>query len=220
MSAKPDDEAIDMLLDAIAGEGPARLVFPREAGAPVASMPHDWIALIEGSETPAAFIRRTWAPVQALLPRTCELLAARTSAIALLATAMRPPSLVYMFGLSKDLLASRGFAPDPEWTPAYRAGDWPMDLAPLLSVHDGWVDFFSHDGGVLPSREWRVIGEGEAPLLEVFRNGAAAVGVDFSVAKPAVVLLDPDADAVLPIADFWSWLDDFHASSLEEMDDA
>jgi hypothetical protein len=94
-----------------------------------------------------------------------------------------------------------------------------MDLAPLLAVHDGWVDFFSLDGGVLPTNDWRLVNEDEAPLLEVFRDGAAGVGVDFSAATPGVVLLDPDAEAVEPIADFWRWLDEFHAASLDELDD-
>lgn len=221
MSTIPDQDAIDLLMETVEAEGSPLLVFPGQPLPAPDELPPQWRELLAGRESPAAFIARAWAGLQEILPRTLELLPARTTTIALLRTASRPPSLVYLFGADKNLYANRGFAPRRlPAGPAVPPGAWPVDVAPFLAVHDGWVDFFSLDGGLLPADDWRVAAEDEAPFLQIFRNGASAAGFELADPGAGILFLDTDEDQVAQVPDFWRWLDDYYVTSLEELEDA
>lgn len=221
MSKVAESEAVELLLDAVDAEGNPAFVFPGQATSLPATLPAEWRELLAGRETPAAFIARTWSGLQGRLPRTLDLLPRKTSAIALLRTDLRPLSLVYLFGLSKDLYANRGFAPlRGNEVPEASRQRLPVDLLPLQGVHDGWVDFFSLDGGVLPTRDWRVLGEEGAPqFLEIFRDGADALGVELGEPESGFLFMCPDEDSLTAVPDLWEWLDERYAGSLEDLED-
>ncbi|HEX6842554.1 MAG TPA: hypothetical protein VF113_13545 [Stellaceae bacterium] len=222
MSAPPDSEAIELLLENVAAEEDARLIFQGEQGATAAGLPQAWIDMLTKPGKPAEFIDRWWAPVRDRLPATIGLLKQKTSSIGLLTTRQSPASLVYCFGTDKSLFANRGFMPVRDYAQAVRGRELPLDLSALYRIHDGWVDFFSSDDGLLPIGKWHVLGGkgGVPPFLEVYLSGSTSMGFDIASRPARAHALLPDEDTVEPVGDVWAWLDEALANNLEDLDDA
>ena len=170
---------------------------------------------------PQALVRRLWQPVAHLLPRTLDLLARRTDALLLLTTAARPCSLLYCFGTDLQLFAQRGFLPCAAQSTSQQAAPTPpFELLPFYRLHDGFVDFFSSDGGPLPLADWREVRDpdGVAPtLLEFYVDGSCSAGFEVSAPRVRAWHLDPDEDEVRAIEPIWPWLDEVLAGSLEDI---
>jgi hypothetical protein len=216
----PDASGLEMLWDAVAAEGDVRFWLPTDDPSVANTIPKGWLEGLKADSEPGAFVRRCWQPLQDRLPRTVELLARHTDGILLLTTASRPPSLVYCFGTDRQLFAQRGFVPcTDEAIRTLGERRLPVDLAPLYRVHDGFVDFFSSDGGPLPLDAWRLVrhpdGDG-GDLLEFYVNGSNSAGFEKSDPVHAWYL-DPDDEEVVRIDDLWSWLDEMLAVSLEDL---
>lgn len=214
-----DDDAVDLLLDNVEAEGAPVLRVAGEELGPV-EVPEPWKDVLEGAEEPVTFIQRIWAPLSSLLPRTLALLPKKISAIALLQTETRPQSLLYLFGLDKELYANRGFLPSRKFTELARRYSLEPQLAAFYGVHDGWVDFFSLDAGLLPASDWRFGPPEEAAFLEIYRNGSDSLRYDLSTKPPSLVALQPDEEVVQSVQNLWPWLDAAYAETLDDLEDA
>jgi hypothetical protein len=224
MSTTFDSDAVQMLLEQVASEGEPRLYLPGDdLPDALASLPSAWRNLVTQDESPADFVHQWWKPLGAMLPATIELLERKTSVVALLLTRTEPPSLVYCFGTDKTFFASRGYLPLVDCEKKLHPLALATDLTPLYIVHDGWVDFFSGDGGPSRFASWRKVGgqSGSSDsFLEVYVNGSSSAGFDLTVSPAPAYSLLPDENEVEPIPDFWAWLDDALATTLEDLDDA
>jgi hypothetical protein len=127
---------------------------------------------------------------------------------AILTTAARQPSLLYLLGKGRDLLAQRGFWPASMLPDV--AKQLPVDLLPFYRLHDGWVSVFGGEDGPLPSPEWKIIGR--APdingFLQIYANGAQGLGFDLDGTPATPVAIDADEPEVEELEDFWADLDD------------
>ena len=221
MSATLEPEAIELLLENVASEEDARFLSPGEITDAAGTLPQPWIEMLAANIEPAKFVERWWAPVQDRLPETVQLLKQKTSCLVLLATRQKPLSLVYCFGTDKGLFANRGFLPVSDARSINRR-DLPVELGALYQIHDGWLDFFSSDDGLLPINEWRMLGSktGTPPFLEIYLNGNTSMGFDMSSRPARAFSLLPDEEIVEPVGDIWAWLDEAFAAGLEDIADA
>jgi hypothetical protein len=220
MTEQLDDDALDLLLDSVEPEGDVVLRLAGHDLTDIGEVPQQWRNVLQGREKPQAFMDHFWAPIKQLLPLTVKLLIKKTSAIGVVATAARPLSLLYLFGLDKELYANRGFLPDNAFSARATQYALPPELKRFYEIHNGWVDFFSLDGGLLPVADWRLSTAPDAPYLEIYRNGSDSFGFDVSSKPPVPVALQPNEDIVERVPDLWAWLDQAYASALEDLDDA
>jgi hypothetical protein len=131
------------------------------------------------------------------------------------------PLLLYVFRQSDDVLGQLGRMP----TSFVGAQEIPESVRQLVgdfySIHDGWVDLYSGDGGPLPVPEWHAVRpvEGSGPgLLVTYADGGHFVG--FSVEEGALIsyALWPDDEDVERLESFWRHVDEKIAAGLEDCD--
>jgi hypothetical protein len=212
-------DAYDSILEQVSHEGDPLLILPPQDQLPArADIPASWARILSKPDAHKLVLAELWEPVKTLLPGTLDGLKKKLSGVALLLTASRPPSLLYLFGLDSNFYAHRGFAPVsrlPELGVRLSA-----DLQPLYGLHDGWVDFFSGDFGPVPSGQWRHIGaeeDGTGGFLGIFSNGSAALGFDLEDGTGDAYALWPDDDEVEEVPDFYAALDQWLAGQLKDI---
>jgi hypothetical protein len=213
-----DKEAIADLLEQVAQEGDPKLYTSLEEGlAAIPALPPAWEPLRRASEGRRETLNALWSEVGGTLPKTLKMLERKVAGFAILTTAARQPSLLYLLGKGRDLLAQRGFWPTSK-LPAV-AKKLPIDLLPFYQLHDGWVSVFGGEDGPLPSGEWRIIGQ--APdikgFLQIYANGAQGVGFDLDGTPPTPVAIDADEPDVEELEDFWSDLDDRLSATMRSL---
>lgn len=172
-------------------------------------LPAGWRDALTGERSAAQRLAMLWGPLADLLPRSFAAFSQHLCGLAMLQTAQRPVSLVYAFANGEaDVAAARGFLPSPAPPPILPV--LAIDLAPLLSVHDGLVHFMSYDGGPLPSAEWMQAGNGvagEPTLLKIAMDGSDAFGFDVSERPARAYHVSPPEDMVELVDDPWGHLD-------------
>jgi hypothetical protein len=212
-------DAHEAILQQVAEEGDPQLLLPPLDELPVrGDIPASWARILATPNAHEHVLSELWDPVRAMMPRTLDALEKNLSGVALLLTASRPPSLLYLFGLESSFYAHRGFAPTTTLPdPGVRLS---ADLLPFYRLHDGWVDFFSGDFGLTPSAQWRRIGAGDdgtGGFLAVFSSGSAALGFDVDEDGGKAYTLWPGDEEVEEVPDFWAALDEWLAEQLEEI---
>jgi hypothetical protein len=172
-------------------------------------LPPGWQAALTGEGSAARRLAMLWGPLADRLPLSFAAFGRHLAGLALLQTGQRPRSLVYAFANGEDdVAAARGFLPCAAPLPILSALS--IDLAPLLSVHDGLVHFMSYDGGPLPSSEWMQAGDraaGEPTLLKIAMDGSDAFGFDVSQQPARAYHVSPAEDMVEFVDDPWGHLD-------------
>jgi hypothetical protein len=213
-------DAYSSILEQVAHEGEPLLILSQDKlPARAVDIPASWSRILAQPDAHKLVLSELWEPVKTLLPATMDALQKNLSGVALLLTNERPPSLLYLFGLDADFYAHRGFAP-LEKLPDFGAR-LSADLLPFYQVHDGWVDFFSEDFGLVPAAQWRRTGaeeNGTGGFLSIFSNGSAALGFDLE--EGDAYALWPDDDEVEAVPDFWVALDEWLAEQLDEVGDS
>ena len=164
-------------------------------------------------------IQQIWGPLRSCIPQTVDVVTTKLRGLAALVTDAQPPSLVYLFSQDDETFAHRGYAPASSLPEISR--HLPVSLIEFYEVHDGWVDLFSGDMGLLPTGDWQVIGREEGVsdgFLELFLHGGSALGFDLDNSPPTACILWSDGN-VENVDDFWGRLDRWIALNLEDMDD-
>lgn len=215
-----DFALLDELTPLIEWEGNPRWVplTPQRELSHAVAVPVRWQSALLPSLPTAQRIQLLWAGVETLLPRTCAVFRAKCDGLALLQTQMHAMSLVYIFDADGMVSARRGFAPASSLPPM--AAQLPLDLQAFYNLHDGLVHLASHDGGPMPSMQWRVTADPatNAPgFLTLAMNGPDALGFDLTQHPAQAMAIYPDEEDVALIADAWACLDDWLAGPLEDL---
>lgn len=183
-------------------------------------LPETWRKALSNATVQRERLAALWGPLAGKLPRAFDVFGRKLAGLAVLRTAQRPASLVYVFqDGGEDVTAVRGFLPAK--SPSPLASALPMELQLLQAVHDGLVHFISYDGGPLPCAEWTQIGDastGEPCLLKIAMNGSEAFGFDTSEQPPQAYRVLPDEDGVEPVADVWAYLDELIVGNVPSRD--
>ena len=176
-----------------------------------------WTAALTDGRLLPERVRHGWSAVERKFPRTTAVLADKSIALGLLQTEQAGVSIVYVFMHGDELLARRGYLPASE-LPSVADGFSDV-LKDLYGVHDGLVNFMSHDGGPLPVRDWRVVHDESdgACLVKVAMDGSEALGFDTSESPGAAYAIRPWDDAVERVTDVCAYLDDLMAARLEDL---
>lgn len=218
-----DAEMLEPFTEHVRREGSPRW-FPlsTDANGVIAfNLPASWRDAAVSSGSKRAIIRKIWGGVATTLPRTYTLILDRVVDISILATDRNPSSLVYFFRNADQIIARRGYAPLTAM-PAI-AAKFSEDLFPFYSMHNGWVNFFSDDGGLLRVTDWESFpnADGADPgFVKVASLGSNAFGWDVSSSPPECYTLWPDDDDVERVDEPWSELDGWMSASIKNMDPA
>jgi hypothetical protein len=182
------------------------------------NVPHRWQRALSTPGSIAQRITALWSGLELLLPRTMMAYASRARCLALLYTRECGLSLVYVFNNAGELTAQRGFRP-VQALPAI-ASQFPVDLAPFYQLHDGLVNVWSGDGGLLPIAQWQTLVDpesGQQSLVKMANNGPDAFGFDVSATPVQAYSVWPDEDEVRLEQDTWGFLDNLLASWVEDL---
>lgn len=181
-------------------------------------VPLRWQCALSEHGSVAQRITALWSGLELLLPRTMMAYASKAQGLVLLHTRECGLSLVYCFDNAGSLAAQRGFRPVPS-LPAI-ATQFPVNLAPFYQLHDGLVNFWSGDGGLLPATQWQTLVDphsGQQSLVKIASHGPDAFGFDVSETPVQAYCVWPDEDEVRPQQDAWGFLDDLLASWVEDL---
>lgn len=215
-----DETHLSELLDNVTSEGNPRLLVAPVAISEIRVVPMIWQELLTSPNADRLITRTLWAPVAQLLPKTVASIENKLRGLAILSTEKKRPSLIYLFTKEGDFFARRGYPPVTQLPEISRKLS--VDISPLYDIHDGWVDFFSGDGGTMPINEWQVLGE-SAPgrrdgFLEVYSTGGSSLGFDLSESPASPYAIWSEGD-VEPLESWWNKLDQRLANNLEPFDD-
>ncbi len=179
-------------------------------------VPSSWKELVSAPDAGLRAAGMVWGPLARLLPRTITMLSRCVQDAAIVLTESKPPSLVYIMQEGDLVLARRGYLPTTEMPDISRR--FSVDLHPLYSVHNGWINLYSDDSGPLPTSDWRPIGTDlKTALHPIFWQSGSALGFQISETPAACYMLWSDGD-VQRIVDFWKQLDDLLYAPLRGLD--
>lgn len=218
------------LIDRVVHEGePELLLGPLVS--PPSDLPPAWGEVLT-AEDPRAAVAALWQPMADRLPRVWRALQERLPRVGLLRTEEVPVSLIYFFSDGDDSVKYRGRLPLAETKLA--ASRLPEEFLDFYRIHDGWVLYYSEDGGPAPSTEWLPLSDlwtevdwklppGEVSLdtlTSVFRDGdELALAYDTS-ASSGLPLLCRDDGTIDVLLDMWAAIDREIGLFLEELDPA
>jgi hypothetical protein len=149
--------------------------------------------------------------------------------VGLLSTEDVPASLIYFFRDGDYLFAYRGRPPLSERQ--LRDAKVPQEFLDFYRIHDGWVLYYSEDGGPAPHGEWSSVSAcwpnavWQLPPGDISANALTVVyrdGEDFALAYPPLIVStmpmwcssNGTADVVL---DVWAAIDDDIGFVLEQL---
>ena len=216
------------LIDRVVHEGnPELLLGPLDQL--TADLPPSWTKVLSASN-PREAAAHLWIPMVDRLPRVCLALRERLHGVGLLLTEEVPASLIYFFSDGDYVFAYRGRLPLSEGRS--KINHLPGDFLDFYRIHDGWVLYYSEDGGPAPSTEWVSLSDlwtevawklppGDASpdtLITVYRDGdefALAYNISALPALPLSCRNDGTADVLL---DMWAAIDREIGSFLEDLD--
>jgi len=216
------------LVDRVVQEGDPQLSIGPLA-APLDDVPAEWVPILTSAD-PRTAIAHLWRSVAHRLPRTYLALRERLHAVALLRTEETPASLVYLFTDGTEWVPYRGRPAVAE--AALKRSRLPDDFLEFYRIHDGWVLYYSEDGGPVPSTEWLPISRfwtevvwklppgdiSEESAIAVYRDGdelAFAYETAMTPAAPLGCFGDGSVDVLL---DMWAAIDRELGGFLAEMD--
>lgn len=177
-----------------------------------------WVTALTGDSTIKERVEQLWQNIAEELPRTYTVLTEKTTGLALLSTQDSGVSLIYFFETEEGLEYCRGYCPTSD-LPAV-AEKFPIDLALLYRIHNGFVDFASYDGGPLPVNKWQSAIDpltNEASLIKIATDGSDAFGFDLSDEQCAAYFVCPNEEEVEEIDEPWEFLDEMIAGPLEDL---
>lgn len=215
-----DLKQVARLTQAVAEEGNPRMFFAPLPVLPTGLvLPRAWQDLLVQDNPHKQVLNLLWTSGAQVLPRVVATLRETLQAVTLLITDLNRPSLIYIFTKKGRVFARRGY-PSVESLPPVNK-QLSVDLSPIYSVHDGWVDIFSADTGPLPVDQWEILGSSQPNVqdgfLRVFRTGGNAMGFDLTEHPAGSYIIWSDGE-VEEVEDFWEELDSWISGQLEEMD--
>ncbi len=185
------------------------------------NLPTNWSLALAEDLTIAEFIEKQWEQLKNLLPLTVALIKKKVQQLAITPDLVKGQySLLYIFSEDRELRVRVGYLPTQFTNNVL--GKLYIDLSPLYSTHDGFVDLISQDAGFLSLENIEIYKDLETGIdsfLKVFGVGTNSLGFDLESKKSdAYILWGGDAD-VEAVDDFWSELDEWMASEIEDFDD-
>jgi hypothetical protein len=177
-----------------------------------------WLLPLTANVRVGECVSKLWKELAPMVPRTSAALSAKTTALALLQTRKFGVSLIYFVGRGDDMVVRRGYSPSNALPGV--SDLFPIDLKLFYQLHDGFVNFMSHDGGPLPALEWRTVVDPESggpSLVKIAMDGSEAFGFDVSESPAQGYVLRPSDGEVEAVMDAWAFLDDLMASYIEDV---
>jgi hypothetical protein len=177
-----------------------------------------WLQPLTANVPVGECVSKLWMELAPMVPRTAGALSAKTTALAILQTRKFGASLIYFIGRGDDMTVRRGYSPSNA-LPGM-SNTFPVDLKRFYQLHDGFVNFMSHDGGPLPALEWRTVVDresGRPSLVKIAMDGSEAFGFDVSESPVQGYVLRPNDGEVEAVTDAWAFLDDLMASRIEDL---
>jgi hypothetical protein len=182
MKESPADRAIRKeVLETTRGEGKATLEFAPLTKTPP-GVPPEWKRALSDPHPTTAVLDLVWKPLAKHYPKTIVAMRRTLQRVALLTTAKRSHSLVYLFELEDKggRWFRRGYLPTKKLPKI--ASRLPRDFLAVYAVHDGWLDGYQ---GMGPRRssEWGPLGQGPASkdfLVTFEGHGPAILGFDLA----------------------------------------
>jgi hypothetical protein len=207
------------LITQIAVEGDPRILMaPIDEASLRSAIPEQWRVLLTERQSHLRTADLLWRPAESILPRLIGVLRETLQGVGLITTNRRNASLLYVFTKEGELFARRGFPPIDKLPSV--SGVLPVNLLDFYQIHNGWVDLFSGDTGLLPLDEWQIVGrengDGQG-FLEIFTTGGNGMGFDLGETPPTPYIIWSDED-IERVEDFWSRVDSWLATGLQSMD--
>ena len=164
-------------------------------------------------------LKKRWAPMSTLLPRTIEMIGAKAQEVLMLHEGGVDKGLLYVF--VEDEVYSAFFGANGVDLISDFAESLSVDLSTFYACHDGWFEISGLDG-LLPCRMFERYIEpvsGADSFLKIAQRGVNSLGFDVETVPTSTYMIWASDEEIERIEDFWNFVDHWYVAALEDFDD-